>query len=50
MQTDEHTSEMVWTWTINELCRVAVMAALPLTYESSQKDKTEVLAGILIPL
>ena len=23
MQMDEHTSEMVWTWTINELCRKA---------------------------
>lgn len=25
MQTDEHTSEMVWMWTINELYRKVVL-------------------------
>lgn len=50
MQMDKHTSEMVWTWTINELCRKVGLAEPATTYESSQKNKTEVLAGILIPL
>ena len=40
MQTDEHTSETAWTWTINELCR-KVETTPVLTYESFLSRQTD---------
>ena len=49
MQTDEHTSEMVWMWTIKELCREVAPIQVP-TYVLCQKELIEAFPGILIPL
>ena len=40
MQTDEHTSEMVWMWTINELYRKVVLTGT-LTSELSLQGKID---------
>ena len=48
MQTDEHTSEMVWTWTINELCR-KVGLKVPATSELSRKVATDLFLVTVIP-
>lgn len=48
MLMDEHTSEMVWTWTINELCRTVVPPELRAISESSLPELIAALRGIPI--
>ena len=48
MQMDEHTSAMVWMWTINELCR-KVELTIPPTSELSQRAVTGVSLVTVIP-
>ena len=45
MQMDEHTSEMVWTWTINELCRKVAPIPMEIS-ELSPKRLTDRFLGI----
>ena len=48
MQTDKHTSETVWTWTINELCRKVETVDPQAIYEWYQKNKIDLSQGIAI--
>lgn len=42
MPTEKHTSETVWTWTINELCRKVEMAVPQVTFGWYQSPTTGV--------